>query len=929
MCFLRAVCLVFLCQLWGSEQVGLDEYILDYQPLHYDTLELHTKHDRVKRSVDPHLTMNFSAYGRDFNLKLKQDNAIFSSEHRMVSDDGSLAPVDTSFIYSGTVEDAPGSYAHVAVINGTARGYVQIPGQSTYHIEPAAMYFKNPTFHTVIYPETHMDLDPFRHRRSAEVGVCGNDEAAAWMRWHALNAVDPRPDNRARRYRRETAESGPHNKYSAGSNTNQRQRRSNLGEKNTCYLYLRADPILWEHIKEKKYNTILSDERTQEEILAFFASHVSAVKNIYSKTDFRTYDNSARYMGVDFVVQRTSIMTMENQACQSSNPTRYCNRNIDVTNFLNLNSLDQHNEFCLAYIFTFRDFTKGTLGLAWVGSASSSSGGVCERHKEFPEGGQQVSKSLNTGIVTVINYGKAVPARVSQLTFAHEIGHNFGSPHDSGTLCAPYGTDRKEAEDGNYIMFASATMGDKPNNDDFSICSLDNITRVLDAVLNERYGKVNCFQKSTEAFCGNGITEHGEQCDCGYEADCQDQCCYGKGSSQDLECKLRPGKQCSPTAGPCCSRECKYIADTVGTVCQPQDDCKAQSLCGGNSASCPAAQQKPNGTFCNDYSQICYQGECVSSVCHGIAWEECFLTSDEEEEGGGPSREAMCYVSCRNPTTKRCVSSYTVEDINRSENLQLQALLMNIQQRKFPDAKSDVLLQGIQLPAGSPCDNFRGYCDVFHKCRGVDADGPLARLKNLIFDPKTLQNIKDWIVVHWWAVMLMSAGLVVVMAVFIKVCAVHTPSSNPRKSKARKLTMTLRRPHRRPHTTSQSAALTSHEQRLRTEGRGQGSRGGAERTNQQRNKPNNTPAAASSSGGGGTGAGGDVSSGGGSGGAGGATASSSAGSSGGAAAVVVEKARDPPPPYTSALLPGNPPPHGKGRRGRRGREQRGVELQRL
>ena len=48
-------------------------------------------------------------------------------------------------------------------------------------------------------------------------------------------------------------------------------------------------------------------------------------------------------------------------------------------------------------------------------------------------------------------------------------------------------------------MFASATMGDKANNDDFSTCSLDNITRVLDAVLNERYGKVNCFQSELNA----------------------------------------------------------------------------------------------------------------------------------------------------------------------------------------------------------------------------------------------------------------------------------------------------------------------------------------------------------------------------------------------------------------------------------------------
>lgn len=51
-----------------------------------------------------------------------------------------------------------------------------------------------------------------------------------------------------------------------------------------------------------------------------------------------------------------------------SNP--FCMENIDVSNFLNLHSLGNHEDFCLAYVFTYRDFTGGTLGLAWVASAS-------------------------------------------------------------------------------------------------------------------------------------------------------------------------------------------------------------------------------------------------------------------------------------------------------------------------------------------------------------------------------------------------------------------------------------------------------------------------------------------------------------------------------------------------------------------------------
>lgn len=51
-------------------------------------------------------------------------------------------------------------------------------------------------------------------------------------------------------------------------------------------------------------------------------------------------------------------------------------------------------------------------------------GGICETSKLFQDGRK---KTLNTGLVTFINYNKQVPSRVSEITFAHELGHNFGA----------------------------------------------------------------------------------------------------------------------------------------------------------------------------------------------------------------------------------------------------------------------------------------------------------------------------------------------------------------------------------------------------------------------------------------------------------------------------------------------------------------------
>lgn len=68
----------------------------------------------------------------------------------------------------------------------------------------------------------------------------------------------------------------------------------------------------------------------------------------------------------------------------------------------------------------------------FVSSIIGASGGICEKYKTYTEtiAGlyQSTKRSLNTGIITFVNYNTRVPPKVSQLTLAHEIGHNFGSP---------------------------------------------------------------------------------------------------------------------------------------------------------------------------------------------------------------------------------------------------------------------------------------------------------------------------------------------------------------------------------------------------------------------------------------------------------------------------------------------------------------------
>lgn len=112
-------------------------------------------------------------------------------------------------------------------------------------------------------------------------------------------------------------------------------------------------------------------------------------------------------------------------------------------------------------------------------ASSTGTGGICQKNTVVND----VAKSLNTGVVTILNYGTRVVDLLVQISFLHEVGHSFGSMHDPAS-CQP-----GSKNGGNYIMYFSATSGAQENNIVYSPCSLSTIGSVLNYIVQNRF----CF----------------------------------------------------------------------------------------------------------------------------------------------------------------------------------------------------------------------------------------------------------------------------------------------------------------------------------------------------------------------------------------------------------------------------------------------------
>ncbi|KAL2746450.1 disintegrin and metalloproteinase domain-containing protein 10-like [Vespula maculifrons] len=489
----------------------------------------------------------------------------------------------------------------------------------------------------------------------------------------------------------------------------------------------------------------------------------------------KNFNQDGQPDNISFMIKRVKVHGEE----ALHDPSYRFTGDYGVEEFLELFSEEDYDAFCLSYMFTYRDFEKGTLGLAWTGDLKNA-GGVCEKNGHY----RGSMKSLNTGIITLLNYGKHVPPTVSHVTLAHEIGHNFGSPHDPDE-CSPGG------EDGNFIMFARATSGDKRNNNRFSPCSLVSINPVLNAKARSSKG---CFAEPQSAICGNGVVEEGEECDCGWEEDCNDPCCHPQRLHHvphEIPCRLADGAVCSPSQlrtytakplplplplslsphpphplplplpspryklsgqyacgggdsrveplpsaccskGPCCTSACTLRS---GDKCRDDNGCRNASFCDGRGPQCPPSINKPNKTICNE-EFVCYMGECTGSICLAYGLESCQCIAGPEDP---PTKS--CELCCKLPGEDQpCLSSFT----------------WNSAPYDIPDMLSK---------PGTPCNDYNGYCDIFQKCREVDPSGPLATLRRLLLSDASLANFQRWIIDRWFTIALIILFLLSILCV--------------------------------------------------------------------------------------------------------------------------------------------------------------------
>ena len=628
------------------------------------------------------LKLSFKAFDKTFHLRLKPDH---NDADVTIKVNGNHHPSTSisSYFYVGYDKNDPTAAVHGNLAFGVFEGTIY-GSDDTYYIEPADRYFDNVTHHSVIYRQSDSIMN-------SSASFCGVSDG--------------------NRLKRSTAPPKDH-LHARDDSTG----RDPL--KTRCKLNIVTDYYFYQGVTDQNKDMLTRVAQAT----AIIKGIVAAGSINFARTDF---DGDMIGDNINFAIKQITIQT-------NNSDSTFSDEFIGVEALLNALAQNEYDNFCLSYLFTYRDFDQGVLGLAFVAS-SGSPGGICDKRAS--------NRNYNVGLVTLLNYGNRVTRLVSELTFTHEAGHNFGSQHDTDEC--------NNAGNNNYVMFPFASDGKDSNNNQFSQCSKDMIYPFIRDRAQSTDDNVGCFSYADDN-CGNGFIDSGEYCDCGIGfnsmGSCDnDPCCNG------TTCTLAENVMCSPQQGPCCKDSCTFVLPSEDEVCSDETDCSFNQTCNGTTAECPNATPKEteegeDALSCNGGSNYCVDGECTGSICVPLLLDDC-----ECEE-----TDYQCHICCRlgNGT---CASTMLIANSNETAK--------NLLPNKMGNVKE----------VGFPCNSFEGYCDFFHSCQAVNSEGAIKRITNIVSGSGVVQSVLNYVTRYWWAGLVGAVGILFISFLIVTGCHFFLP----------------------------------------------------------------------------------------------------------------------------------------------------------